>query len=76
MEGDVDIDTKKSVLNALIKKMKVDQNGPMEIDFCVALSHTPYGSWTREGRYAVFEACLLRWKIIRRFVCTAVPINA
>ena len=44
MEGDVDIDTKKSVLNALIKKMKVDQNGPMKIDFCVALSHTPYGS--------------------------------
>ena len=34
----------------------------------------PYGSWTREDLYVVFEADLLRWKIIRRNVCTAVPI--
>jgi len=44
VEGDVDMDTKKSVLNSLIKKMKVDQNGLVEIDFCVALGNTPYGS--------------------------------
>ena len=36
VEGDVDMDTKKSVLNSLIKKMKVDQNGLVEIDFCSA----------------------------------------
>jgi hypothetical protein len=42
VEGDVDMDTKKSVLNSLIKKMKVDQNGLVEIDFCVALGNTPY----------------------------------
>ena len=36
------MDTKKSVLNSLIKKLKVDQNGLLEIDFCVALGHTPY----------------------------------
>ena len=41
VEGDVDMDTKKSVLNSLIKKMKVDQNGLVEINFCVALGHTP-----------------------------------
>ena len=35
---------KKNNEGEKIKKMKVDQNGPMEIDFCVALSHTPYGS--------------------------------
>jgi hypothetical protein len=29
--------------------MKVDQNGLVEIDFCVALGNTPYGSWTRES---------------------------
>jgi len=33
---------------------------------------TPYTSWTREGRYAVFEDCLLRGKMIRRNACTAV----
>ena len=44
VEGEVDIDTKKSVLNSLIKKMKVDQNGLVEINFCVALGHTPYGN--------------------------------
>ena len=37
--------TKKSVLNSPIKKMKVDQNGLVEIDFCAALSHTPYMSY-------------------------------
>ena len=36
------MDTKKSVLNSLIKKLKVDQNGLLEIDFCVALGNTPY----------------------------------
>ena len=41
VEEDVDMDTKKSVLNSLIKKMKVDQDGLVEIDFCVALGHTP-----------------------------------
>ena len=41
MEEDVDIDTKKSVLNSLIKKLKVDQDGLVEIDFCVALGNTP-----------------------------------
>ena len=44
VEEDVDMDTKKSVLNSLIKKMKVDQDGLVEIDFCVALGNTPYGS--------------------------------
>ncbi len=41
VEGKLDIDTKKSVLNSLIKKLKVDQNGLLEIDFCVALGNTP-----------------------------------
>ena len=49
VEEDVDIDTKKSVLNALIKKMKVDQNGPVEIDFCVALGNTLYTSYLLRG---------------------------
>ena len=40
MEEDVDIDTKKSVSNSIFKKMKVDQNGLVEIDFCVALGNT------------------------------------
>ena len=26
------------------KEQKVDQDGLVEIDFCVALGHTPYGS--------------------------------
>ena len=43
VEGELDIDTKKSVLNSLIKKLKVDQDGLLEIDFCVTLGHTPYG---------------------------------
>ena len=43
VEGELDIDTKKSVLNSLIKKLKVDQNGLLEIDFCVVLGNTPYG---------------------------------
>ena len=42
VEGELDIDTKKSVLNSLIKKLKVDQNGLLEIDFGVALGDTPY----------------------------------
>ena len=40
VEEDVDMDTKQSVLNSLIKKLKVDQNGLIEIDFCVALGNT------------------------------------
>ena len=36
-----DIEAKKSVLNSLIKKLKVDQNGLLEIDFGVALGNTP-----------------------------------
>ena len=42
VDGELDIDTKKSVLNSLIKKLKVDQNGLLEIDFGVALGNTPY----------------------------------
>ena len=38
------MDTKKSDLNSLIKKMKVDQDGLIEIGLCVALCNTPYGS--------------------------------
>ena len=38
---DTILDTKKSVLNSLIKKLKVDQNGLLEIVFCVALVNTP-----------------------------------
>ncbi|MDP6597497.1 MAG: recombinase family protein [Candidatus Poribacteria bacterium] len=41
VEGELDMDTKKSVLNSLIKKWKVDQDGLVEIDFCVALGNTP-----------------------------------
>jgi len=41
VDGELDIDTKKSVLNNLIKKLKADQNGLLEIDFCVALGNTP-----------------------------------
>ena len=39
VEGKLDIDTKKSVLNSLIKKLKVDQNGLLEIDFGVVLGN-------------------------------------
>ena len=42
VEGELDIDTKKSALNNFIKKLKVDQNGLLEIDFCVVLGNTPY----------------------------------
>ena len=45
VEGELDMDTKKSVLNSLIKKLKVDQDGLVEIDFCVALGNTPYTSY-------------------------------
>jgi len=37
--GDVDIDKKKSVLNSLIKKMEVNQDGLVEVEFCVALGN-------------------------------------
>ena len=43
------MDTKKSVLNSLIKKLKVDQNGLLEIDFCVALGNTPYTNYLLRG---------------------------
>ena len=49
VEGELDIDTKKSVLNNLIKKLKVDQNGLLEIDFGVALGNTPYTSYLLRG---------------------------
>ncbi len=49
MEEDVDINTKKSVSNSIFKKMKVDQNGPVEIDFCVALGNTLYTSYLLRG---------------------------
>ena len=41
VDGNVDMDAKKSVLNRLIKKMKVDQDGLVEIDSCAALGNTP-----------------------------------
>ena len=41
VEEDIDMDTKKFVLNSLIKKLKVDQNGLLEINFCIALGNTP-----------------------------------
>ena len=43
MEADVDRDTKKSILNPPIKKLKVDQNGLVEIGFCAALGNTLSG---------------------------------
>ena len=46
---DTILDTKKSVLNSLIKKLKVDQDGLIEIDFCVALGNTPYTSYLLRG---------------------------
>ena len=49
VERELDIDTKKSVLNSLIKKLKVDQNGLLEIDFGVALGNTPYTSYLLRG---------------------------
>ncbi len=49
MEEDVDIDTKKSVSNSIFKKMKVDQNELVEIDFCVALGNTLYTSYLLRG---------------------------
>ena len=42
VEGELDMDTKKSVLNSIVKKMGVNQGGLVEIDFCVALGNTPY----------------------------------
>ena len=41
VEEDIDMDTKKFILNSLIKKLKVDQNGLLEINFCIALGNTP-----------------------------------
>ena len=49
VEGKLDIDAKESVLNSLIKKLKVDQNGLLEIDFCVTLGNTPYTSYLLPG---------------------------
>ena len=49
VEGKLDIEEKKSVLNSLIKKLKVDQNGLLEIDFGVALGNTPYTSYLLRG---------------------------
>ena len=40
VEGELVIEAKKSVLNSLIKKMKVDQNGLLEIEFGVVLGNT------------------------------------
>ena len=41
VDGELDMDTKKSVLNSIVKKMGVNQDGLVEIDFCVALGNTP-----------------------------------
>ena len=41
VDGDADIDKKKSVLNSIIKKMEVNQDGLVKIEFCVALGNTP-----------------------------------
>ena len=49
VEEDIDIDTKKFVLNSLIKKLKVNQNGLLEINFCIALGNTPYTSYLLRG---------------------------
>jgi len=82
-----DNESHKSALHALIKRITAYPDRKMEVKFrigekvegthggrvCTPTSqHAPYGSWTREDHYAVFEACLLRWKIIRRNVRTAV----
>ena len=37
------IDTKKSILNPIIKKLKVDQNELVAIGFCAALGNILYG---------------------------------
>jgi len=42
VDGDADIDKKKSVLNSIIKNMEVNQDGLVKIEFCVALGNTPY----------------------------------
>ncbi len=39
LERELDIDAKKSVLNSLIKTLKVDRNGLLEIDFGVTLNY-------------------------------------
>ncbi|MBP98468.1 hypothetical protein CMK18_21165 [Candidatus Poribacteria bacterium] len=54
VEGELDIDTKKSVLNSLIKKLKVDQNGLLEIDFGVALGNTPYPVLPRANNSTIY----------------------
>jgi len=70
VEGELDIDTKKSVLNSLIKKLKVDQNGLLEIDFGVALGNTPYPVLPRSAGLAnlgeVGELLILNLTSIRR----------
>ena len=57
VEGELDIDTKKSVLNSLIKKLKVDQNGLLEINFGVALGNTPYGVCRLVGGKVLSPTC-------------------
>ena len=49
VEGELDIDTKKSVLNSIVKKMEVNQDGLVEIEFCVALGNTLYTSYLLRG---------------------------
>ena len=49
VEGELDIDTKKSVLNSIGKKMGMNQDGLVEIEFCVALGNTPYPSYLLRG---------------------------
>ena len=48
VEGELDMDTKKSVLNSIVKKMGVNQDGLVEIEFCVARGHprrvNPFGA--------------------------------
>ena len=39
LERELDIDAKKSVLNSLIKTLKVDRNRLLEIDFGVTLNY-------------------------------------
>lgn len=41
------IDTKKSILNPIIKKLKVDQNELVAIGFCAALGNILYGAIRR-----------------------------
>ena len=51
-----------------------EKNAGGEVDDPTS-QHTPYGSWTRGDLYAILAPDLLRWKIIRRNVCTAVGVS-